>query len=155
MKNDVNGNPRYYISAVHLCWSAGLDMWGIGDDIKNRYIDGYNEVVRILRPLGGGRLDTKRHPHCIKLSSYDLKGRNMLFVKALQKVAGIVTLCPECKSALTATCQSESAYSLEHGQWESDDLQAIKVKYACTNGHEIDSEDVNLPRLRDCLVVSV
>jgi hypothetical protein len=152
MKNDASGNPRYYTSAAQLCWSAGLDMWGMADDTSGNprdYKSGYNEVLRILRPLGGVRMDTKSHPQCIKLATYDLKGRHTLFVKELQMEAGIVTLCPECKSSLIAYCKTEAAYSLEHGQWEEDDRNEVSVIYACANGHDIDSEDVNLPRLRN------
>lgn len=61
---DVNGNPRYKISASDLADLAGIDY--------NRSETAYDNLVKAVRKLGAGKLNTRKHPYSIKVTSYNI-----------------------------------------------------------------------------------
>jgi hypothetical protein len=64
LKSDINGNPRYKISASDLTELAGIDY--------NRSETSYNNLVKAVRKLGAGKLNTRNHPYSIKVTSYNI-----------------------------------------------------------------------------------
>jgi|TARA_R100000482_G_C5103663_1_gene136908 hypothetical protein len=64
LKNDVYGNPRYKISASDLSELACIDY--------NQSETAYNNLVKAIRKLGGGKLNTRNHPYSIKVTSYNI-----------------------------------------------------------------------------------
>ena len=64
LKSDINGNPRYKISASDLADLAGIDY--------NRSETAYDNLVKAVRKLGAGKLNTRKHPYSIKVTSYNI-----------------------------------------------------------------------------------
>ncbi len=64
LKADANGNPRYKISASDLAELAGIDY--------NRSETAYDNLVKAVRKWGAGKLNTRKHPYSIKVTSYNI-----------------------------------------------------------------------------------
>ena len=76
LKADVNGNPRYKISASDLAELAGIDY--------NRSETAYDNLVKAVRKLGGGKLNTRNHPYSIKVTSYNIVRTALHLLKKLK-----------------------------------------------------------------------
>jgi len=61
---DVNGNPRYKISANDLAELAGVAY--------NQSEIAYSNLVKAVRKLGAGKLNSRKHPYSIKVTSYNI-----------------------------------------------------------------------------------
>jgi len=64
LKSDINGNPRYKISASDLAELAGLAY--------NQSETAYSNLIKAVRKLGAGKLNTRKHPYSIKVTSYNI-----------------------------------------------------------------------------------
>lgn len=76
LKADSNGNPRYKISASDLAELAGIDY--------NLSESAYNNLVKSVRKLGGGKLNTRNHPYSIKVTSYNIVRTALHLLKKLK-----------------------------------------------------------------------
>tara|TARA_R100001079_G_scaffold107949_1_gene77675 strand:+ start:914 stop:1282 length:369 start_codon:yes stop_codon:yes gene_type:complete len=77
LNNDVNGNPRYKITACDLADIAGIEY----NASENAYVD----LVKSARKAGAGKLNTKHHPYSIKVTSYNIVRTLEHLVEKLQK----------------------------------------------------------------------
>ena len=76
LKSDVNGNPRYKISASDLAKLAGIDY--------NRSETAYNNLVKAVRKLGAGKLNTRNHPYSVKVTSYNIVRTALYLIEKLK-----------------------------------------------------------------------
>lgn len=77
LNRDVNGNPRYKITARDLTEVAGVAY--------NESETAYSNLVKSVRKAGAGKLNTKRHPYSIKVTSYNIVRTAKYLVEKLQK----------------------------------------------------------------------
>lgn len=75
LNNDVNGNPRYKISASDLADLCKFDY--------NNSETSYENMVKRVRKVGGGKLNTRHHPYSIKVTSYNIVDTHNDLVKKL------------------------------------------------------------------------
>jgi hypothetical protein len=75
LNNDVNGNPRYKISARDLADLCKFDY--------NNSETSYADMVKRVRKVGGGKLNTRYHPYSIKVTSYSIVDTHNALKKAL------------------------------------------------------------------------
>tara|TARA_R100000951_G_scaffold86673_1_gene74360 strand:- start:505 stop:861 length:357 start_codon:yes stop_codon:yes gene_type:complete len=76
INRDVNGNPRYKISASDLAELAGIEY--------NQSETAYENLVKAVRKLGGGKLNTRNHPYSIKVTSYNIERTALYFIDKLK-----------------------------------------------------------------------
>jgi hypothetical protein len=76
LKADSNGNPRYKISASDIAELAGIDY--------NRSETAYNNLVKTVRKLGAGKLNTRNHPYSIKVTSYNIVRTALYLIEKLK-----------------------------------------------------------------------
>ena len=76
LKSDINGNPRYKISASDLTELAGIDY--------NRSETAYNNLVKAVRKLGAGKLNTRNHPYSVKVTSYNIVRTAIYLIEKLK-----------------------------------------------------------------------
>jgi hypothetical protein len=76
LKSDVNGNPRYKISASDLAELAGVDY--------NRSETAYNNLVKAVRKFGAGKLNTRNHPYSVKVTSYNIVRTALYLIEKLK-----------------------------------------------------------------------
>jgi hypothetical protein len=75
LNNDVNGNPRYKITASDLADLSGFAY--------NNSEASYANMVKRVRKVGGGKLNTRYHPYSIKVTSYSIVDTHNALKKAL------------------------------------------------------------------------
>ena len=75
LNNDVNGNPRYKITASDL---ADLSSFAYNNSETS-----YVNMVKRVRKVGGGKLNTRYHPYSIKVTSYNIVDTHTALIKAL------------------------------------------------------------------------
>jgi len=102
LPNDGNGNPRYRIPIKDLC-----DCVGIGVDSFPAIT--YEEVLKRVRPKGGGRYSTKLCPYNIKVTSHNLETHHFEFVMALLRWKQEPKYAPD-GMRLTNCCSAASTY---------------------------------------------
>ena len=76
LKSDVNGNPRYKISASDLAELACIDY--------NRSETAYENLIKAVRKLGGGKLNTRNHPYSVKVTSYNIVRTALYLIEKLK-----------------------------------------------------------------------
>lgn len=74
LKSDINGNPRYKISASDLAELAGIDY--------NRSETAYNNLVKALG--AGKKLNTRNHPYSVKVTSYNIVRTALYLIEKLK-----------------------------------------------------------------------
>ena len=79
LNNDVNGNPRYKITASDLAELANTEA-----NTETSYM----EMVKCVRKVGGGKLNTRYHPYAIKVTSYNIVATHEAFIKAIKAGGG-------------------------------------------------------------------
>ena len=79
LNSDVNGNPRYKIQADDLADASGLKEFSHVSETS------YVDMVKRVRKVGGGKLNSRYHPYAIKVTSYDIYQTHLSLLKALKR----------------------------------------------------------------------
>ena len=78
LNSDVNGNPRYKIQANDLADASGMKEY------QSPLKASYENMVKRVRKVGGGKLNSRYHPYAIKVTSYNIWETHLSLLKALK-----------------------------------------------------------------------
>lgn len=78
LDSDVNGNPRYKIQANDLADASGMKEY------QAPLKASYENMVKRVRKVGGGKLNSRYHPYAIKVTSYNIWETHLSLLKALK-----------------------------------------------------------------------